>query len=142
MPLLDFFPGPGKTVLEKDEILAFLLIPRPPDGASATYLKHSPRRAMDLAVVGVAVLLAPAGGRLEARIALGAVSPTPMRAAKAEQLLAASARLNDEVIAHAARLTAEAAAPISDIRASAPYRREMVRVLTERALRQTWMALS
>jgi CO/xanthine dehydrogenase FAD-binding subunit len=136
MRLVDFFAGPGRTVLEKDEMLAFLHIPRPPDGASATYLKHSPRRAMDLAVVGVAVLLVPSNGRLEARIALGAVSPTPMRASAAEQLLATSARMSDEVIAHAARLAAEAAAPISDIRASAPYRREMVRVLTERALQQ------
>ncbi len=80
VPLDEFFVGPGQTVMSEDEFLAALLLPIPPEGAVATYLKQSPRRAMDLAVVGVGALLAREGNRLQARIALGAVAPTPLRA--------------------------------------------------------------
>lgn len=133
----EFFLGPGRTVLAKDEILAAVYIPEPWPGAVATYLKHSPRRAMDLAVVGVGVLLArTAAGRFEVRIALGAVAPTPLRATGAEALLREAARLDDTVIHEAARLAAQAAVPIDDVRASAEYRTEMVRTLTARALRR------
>lgn len=144
IPLAEFFVGPGKTVLAQDELLAALLLPDPPGGAVATYIKHSPRRAMDLAVVGVGVLLAPirsgglkaTGGRLDVRIALGAVAPTPLRATAAEALLREATRLEGAVIDQAARLAAQAAVPISDVRASAEYRTEMVRTLTSRALQQ------
>lgn len=144
LPLAEFFVGPGRTVLQPGEFLAGLHIPGPPDGAAAVYLKHSPRRAMDLAVVGVAVLLAPrrvepsgqrrAGGLL-GRIALGAVSPTPLRARAAEDMLSGAAAGTDDVWAQAAQRAAAVVAPIDDIRASAEYRRELVAALTERALR-------
>ena len=141
IPLSEFFVGPGQTVLEKDEILASVLLPEPPAQAVATYLKHSPRRAMDLAVVGVGVLLARAEGQIEARIALGAVAPTPLRARQAEKLIRQAPCLDDETIAEAARLAAQEARPISDVRASAEYRTAMVEVLTRRALDQLATAL-
>lgn len=136
VPLIEFFVGPGQTALAADEILASVRCPSPPPGAVATYHKHSPRRAMDLAVVGVAVLLAPVENQFEARIAVGAVAPTPLRAGQAERLLAEASSLDDDTIAEAARLAAEAVRPISDVRASAEYRTAMVETLTERALRQ------
>jgi CO/xanthine dehydrogenase FAD-binding subunit len=135
LPLAEFFAGPGATVLNGSEVLAAIYLPEPPPGAAATYLKHSPRRAMDLAVVGVAALLAPANGRLEARIALGAVAPTPLRAREAEARLAHAAYIDDGVISDVARLAAREANPISDVRASAEYRSAMVETLTGRALR-------
>jgi carbon-monoxide dehydrogenase medium subunit len=136
LPLSEFWLAPGKTVLGQDELLAALCVPTPPAGAVATYVKHSPRRAMDLAVVGVAVLLARQDGWLDARVALGAVTPTPIRAHAAEQRLRAAPDLGDGPLGEAARLAAGAARPIDDIRASAEYRVQMVRVLCERALRQ------
>ncbi len=136
VPLDEFFVGPGQTVMNKDELLAALLIPTPPKGAVAAYMKQSPRRAMDLAVVGVGVLLAREGNGLQARIALGAVAPTPLRAVQAERLLEGAIELDGNVISQAAKLAAQEVAPISDVRASAEYRSEMVRALTERAVRE------
>lgn len=136
VPLNEFFVGPGQTVMDANEFLAALIIPTQPEGAVATYIKQSPRRAMDLAVVGVGALLARQDKGLKARIALGAVAPTPLRAVQAEGLLEEAAELSDKTISQAAGLAAQKAAPISDVRASAGYRKEMVRALTERALHQ------
>lgn len=136
VPLDKFFIGPGQTVMSKDEFLAAVLIPTQPKGAVAVYLKQSPRRAMDLAVVGVGALLAWEGNGLQARIALGAVAPTPLRAVQAERLLEGAIELEGDVISRAAALAAQEAAPINDVRASAEYRKEMVRALTERAVHQ------
>ncbi|MGD9041466.1 MAG: xanthine dehydrogenase family protein subunit M [Desulfobacteraceae bacterium] len=132
----DFFAGPEVSVLNPDEILSHLSIPSPPENSGGAYLKLMRRNAMDLALVGVAACLALDGGKRvckEARIALGAVAPTPMRALGAEELL-----LNQEPDEHlameAGKIAAEQAHPISDIRASKEYRTEMVRVLTKRAV--------
>jgi carbon-monoxide dehydrogenase medium subunit len=92
---------------------------------------------MDIAVVGVASLLVIAKQRdrcEEARIALGAVAPTPIRVPQAEAILAGKA-LTEEVIEEAAEQAAEAARPISDMRGSAEYRKEIVKVLTRRTLK-------
>ena len=140
--LAGFFLGPGRTALAADEILASVFIPEQPPEAVATYLKHSPRRAMDLSVVGVGVLLARSAGKLTARIALGAVAPTPLRAGEAEGALAEAGRVDDLTIAEAARLAALVAVPIGDLRASAEYRTAMVRALTSRALHQLSAKLS
>jgi len=136
LPLKDFFTGPGQTALKKGEMLLSILIPKQPDGAVSVYLKQSPRRAMDLAVVGVAVLAAHTNGKLEARLALGAVAPTPIRVPEAEKLLNQTAKINDQVINEAARLAVRATRPISDVRASAEYRLDMIKNLTARALKQ------
>ena len=93
---------------------------------------------MDLATVGVAVLLVPDSVRCgDIRIALGAVSPTPVRATAAEELL--RGRKPDTLLIEQAAVAAAAGCcPISDHRASAEYRTEMVRVLTMRAIRDLW----
>ena len=93
---------------------------------------------MDLAFVGIAVSVTlenPEGVVREARIALGAVAPTPLRATAAENVVRGK-RLSEEVLVEAGRLAAEATSPISDVRSSADYRRIMTDVLTQRALRQ------
>jgi carbon-monoxide dehydrogenase medium subunit len=132
IPLAEFFQGPGKTSMRAGEMLASILIPAQPDGACSVYFKHSPRRAMDLAFVGVAAWCA---GKT-VRIALGAVAPTPIRATAAEKYLSQADRLDEAAVDQAAALTADAARPISDVRSTAEYRKQMVRVLTRRALRK------
>lgn len=134
IPLDHFFLGPGKTALTDGEILERLLIPiGPPSGI---YLKHTIRKAMDLPIVGIAVLLKMEDSVCrEARVALGAVAPTPLRAPSVERFLKGQ-RLTHELLEQAGHLALQAISPISDIRASAEYRREMVRVLTKRAIRQ------
>jgi carbon-monoxide dehydrogenase medium subunit len=132
--LEDFFTGPGRTVLQSDEVLVEFLIPAPPPATGKSYLKHGRRKAMELATVGVAVTLSLSEGRVShARIVLGAVAPTPIRALRAEALLLGE-KPGDAVIAAAAQAALEESRPITDVRASADYRRRMVGVLTQRAL--------
>ena len=137
--LEDFFTGPGKTVLASDEILIGIDVPNPPPHSAAAYLKQSPRRAMDLAVVGVAVALALAPDRSlgEVRIVLGAVAPTPIRAIQAEAMIRGR-NLTETLIAEASRKAADESEPIADIRSSKEYRKEIVEVLTRRAIQQTF----
>jgi len=136
LPLVEFFTGPGRTKLQPEELLLSILIPEQPPGACAVYLKHAPRRAMDLAIAGVAVKLWMTSDHLQARIAMGAVAPTPVRAFKAETLLAASLSIDQETFRAVSRCATSEIAPISDIRASASYRRDMIELLTFRALCQ------
>lgn len=135
--LVDFFTGPGKTVLRPDEILTEIRVPPVRPFSGAIYLKHCPRRAMDLAAIGVAAALTLAAGRCsEVGIAMGAVAPTPRRARQAESILTGQPP-TPELIERAAASAAAEASPISDVRASAAYRRQMVRVLVGRALTQS-----
>jgi len=129
VPLEDFFAGPGKTVLVGGELVTGLVIPPVAAGARGVYLKHSRRRMVDLASVGLAAFR----DSRTVRIALGAVAPTVIRA-KAAELLLAEEGLSAETIAKAARMVPLSAAPITDIRASREYRLEMVAVLAKRAL--------
>ena len=89
---------------------------------------------MDLAIAGIAVVLWLKDGKLQARIALGAVAPTPLRARLAEVYLEDKNTLNSESIATAAQITSTEITPISDIRSTTSYRIQMVRTLTARAL--------
>lgn len=134
-----FFRGPGQTALAPGELLVAVEAPPPPPGSAAVYLKNSPRRAMDIAVVGVAVAITRSPGSdlhcEDIRIVLGAVAPTPLRARQAEALLRGR-EITEENIAQAARTAAQEARPIDDVRGSAWYRRRMVEVLTRRGLRQ------
>jgi CO/xanthine dehydrogenase FAD-binding subunit len=132
----DFFIGPGETVLTNEEILKEIHVPNLPPHSRGRYLKLSPRRSMDLAVVGVATVVIVEDQICEdIRIALGAVAPTPIRAKQAENV-ARGQKLSDEVIARAARVASEECSPIDDHRASAEYRCNMVEVLTKRAIQQ------
>jgi carbon-monoxide dehydrogenase medium subunit len=131
-----FFVGPGKTVMKQDEILTELIVPPHPSSLRGEYIKFSPREMMDLAYVGVAVALVLDQKERRCqhiRIALGAVSPTPMRARKAEAILLNQV-LTEELAERAGEEAAKECKPISDVRSSAEYRREMVRVNTKRAL--------
>ncbi|MCL4302503.1 MAG: xanthine dehydrogenase family protein subunit M [Anaerolineae bacterium] len=134
--LEEFFTGPGKTVMARDEVLTEITLPPPPSHTGKVYLKHGRRKAMELATVSVAVTLTLAGEVCqEIRIALGAVAPTPLRARQAEAVLRGRV-IDDAAISAAAQAAQAESRPISDIRSSAEYRREMVRVLTTRAVQQ------
>jgi aerobic carbon-monoxide dehydrogenase medium subunit len=133
--LSDFFRGPFESVLEPTEIVTSVRVPAPAGRTFGTYLKLE-RKVGDFATVGVAVHLAFADGRVErAGIALTAVAPTTIAATEAADSLA-GAELDEGTIAQAARLAAQAAQPRSDLRGSADYKRRVVQVFTERALRQ------
>ena len=135
MDLQKFFLGPGTTVLGDGEILTRLKIPLTRKRNGSVYYKLSTRKAMDLAFVGVAVLLELNGSdRIsKARIALAAVDPTPIRVPFAEKLLE-GIRLTPEAARESAERAARSCKPISDLRASAEYRREMVRELCQQGL--------
>ncbi len=132
----DFFTGPNKTVLTPEELVHEIQVPDLPPHSRGTYLKLSPRQAMDLAIVGVAVVVTTNGSICrDIRIALGAVAPTPMRARRAEDIIRGQ-KLSDALIEKTAAMASEECRPISDQRASAEYRCDMVRVLTRRAINQ------
>jgi carbon-monoxide dehydrogenase medium subunit len=132
----DFCIAPGRTALQHDEIVTHVQIPPPPPGTGKVYIKHGRRAQMELATVGVAVTITLQHARCtEIRIVLAAVAPTPMRARKAEAQLR-DLPVTKGAIEAAARAAAEECRPIGDVRASADYRREMVRVLTRRAIEQ------
>jgi carbon-monoxide dehydrogenase medium subunit len=138
LPIQQFITGVRRTVLEPNELLLSIEVPHPGERAASHYIKLKERQKMDIAFVGVAaaVELEPGDGVVrEARIALGAVAPTPVRAPRAEATLRGK-RLTDELLAEAGLEAARTASPIEDVRASVEYRTEMVDVLTRRALRQ------
>jgi carbon-monoxide dehydrogenase medium subunit len=131
----DFLQGPFTTVLEPTEIVTSVLVPDPGERAGGAYLKLE-RKVGDFATVGVAVHLAMDDGHVRrAGIGLTAVAPINVRADAAERSLA-GARLDDAAISQAAELAAQAAEPKSDLRGSADYKREVVRVFTEQGLRK------
>ncbi|HTY78666.1 MAG TPA: xanthine dehydrogenase family protein subunit M [Candidatus Bathyarchaeia archaeon] len=132
--LSDFFTGVRKTVLGADEILVEIVAPAPGPHTGGSYMRHTPRRELDIAVVGVASQVTLSNGVCsKVRIALAAVAPTPVRATAAESALEGKA-LTPQLIAQAADLAAQGARPISDQRGSADFRRHLVRVLTRRTL--------
>jgi CO/xanthine dehydrogenase FAD-binding subunit len=136
VPLTEFFLGPRKTILKADEILAEIIIPKQNLGKPAHFLKFGLRRGQALALVNAAAsfwvdwekhtFVAP-------RIALGAVAPKVIRASQAETYLEGR-EITPEAMAEAGRIAIGDAKPISDFRASAGYRRNLVGVLTKRAL--------
>jgi len=134
VPLEEFFVGPGQTVLAPDEILVELRLPPPAPLTTSHYLRFIPREEMDIAVAGVASLVRVEGGRIaQARIALSAVAPTPVRAREAEAVLEGQAP-SEALLRQAGDEAVKATRPISDVRGSAEYRKELVRVLTRRTL--------
>jgi aerobic carbon-monoxide dehydrogenase medium subunit len=135
IPVDELFRGPFTTSLEPDEILTEVRVPDPGTRAGGTYLKLE-RKVGDFATVGVAVHLSFANGSVgQAGIALTGVGPTNLRAEAAEQALAGHA-LDDDAISEAARLAGEAAQPRTDVRGSEDYKRNAVRVLVARGLRE------
>jgi carbon-monoxide dehydrogenase medium subunit len=136
LPIAEFFKGPGMTAARPDEIIAAVTVELKRDRAGAGYLNLGVRKAQDCNIVNVASFLEldENGDRIvDARIALGSVGPTPLRARKAEKTL-----IGEKPAAEAFNRAAEAArlecTPILDFRGSAEYRRDMVGVLTRRTL--------
>ena len=137
VPIEEFWLGPNQTALQQGELLRKLRLPAPPANTGGVYVRQTPRKQMDIAVVGVAVLLTLGqGDRIErARIALGAVAPTPIRARKAEAALEGKTA-SEALFAQAAETATSEANPIGDVRGSAEFRRHLVKVTTERCLQE------
>ena len=136
VPIDEFFVGPGQSVLAAEELLLEIFVPPPPANSSGHYLRFIPREEMDIAVAGVASMVAVDPSTkicTQARIALASVAPTPVRARDAEAALEGQV-LNAETVKRAADLTPQATSPISDVRGSVEYRKELCKVLTQRTL--------
>lgn len=134
LALEEFFRGPGISVMGPEEIMTSIFVPLPAAQTGTSYKHLSARSKVDMPAVSVGTFI-----RLEqslcgdVRIALGAVAPTPMRARKAEEVIRRQ-RLTETLIERASAQAAAECKPISDVRASAEYRRKMVAVLLKRAL--------
>jgi len=137
VPIEDFFIGVRKTALQPGELITSVHWPQPPAESVTAYYKLGLRKADAISVVTAAIYLErdSNGKCAQARIALGSVAPKPLRVSTAEAVLKGE-KLTDEVITKAAQLAFEASSPISDIRASGEYRREMVKVLVSRLLHE------
>jgi carbon-monoxide dehydrogenase medium subunit len=131
------FAGPGATRLAAGELMTSFLLPAMLPGTGAAYVRLGRREGMECALVGAAAVLTVSGAGdavRAARIALASVAPVPLRARKAEEVLL-SGPLSDACMREAAGAAAEESSPITDMRASGAYRKDMVRVMTYRALR-------
>lgn len=132
--LSDFYTGVRKHVLQPDEMVTEIVVPSMGAGQRGEYLKLGLRKAQSISLVNMAVVLGLDGDKIEtASITLGAVAPTIIHAAAAEEFLIGK-ELSDSVIDQAAEISRQAARPINDIRSSADYRQEITRVLVKRGL--------
>ncbi len=133
--LKDFYTGVRKTIMQPDEILVDISFPAMTVDQRGTFIKLALRRAQAISLINAAVVLTLESETVTtASITLGAVAPTIIHAPETEAYLIGKT-LADEVIAQAAEMTMNASRPIDDLRSSAAYRRETVRVITARALR-------
>ena len=136
MAAVEFFLGPRRTVLTAGEVLVAITLPRQPAGSACSYQRFSRRKGAALAVAAVAVRLTMVAGRIHgARIALGAVSPVPMLALQAAAMLEGE-QPSLALLTKAGAMCADEALPITDVRGSADFRRELVSVLARRALEE------
>lgn len=134
VPIDQFFSGPGKTVLGSKEIVASVRIPVPQSTDKWGYYKLGRRKALTLSIISIAALARISDKTFEeARIALGAVGPTPLRIKAAEDFLKGKST-DEAVIEEAARMVRNEVKPISDVRASKEYRQEMAQALTKKIL--------
>jgi carbon-monoxide dehydrogenase medium subunit len=134
VPVGEFFRGPGVTALAPDELLRRINVPPPPKDTGYAFAKLPARTHVDISAVNVGVMVARDGEACrEARVVLGAVGPTPLRAHRAEERLAGRV-LTEALLREAGDLAASETQPIDDVRASAGYRRAMAAVLVRRVL--------
>src|SRR4051812_48667949 len=139
LPLAELFSGPGRTTLTNSELLTAVRARVPAAAAGSCYLRQTVRWAMDLAGVGVAAAVEVEGATVtQARVALGAVAPIPLLVTEAADAVLGS-ELPAEAAEEAGARAAAACAPITDARGTAEYRRQVVAVLTARALRIAWL---
>lgn len=144
IPVEDFFTGPKACARKADEVLTAIVIPKPAPFSGGCYVKLMRRQAMDLALVGVAACLTLDNNRKvcrEARVALGAVAPTPIRVPEVESLLV-NRELDEALVAEAGRIAGAQCRPITDIRASLEYRCSMVEVFMRRALAEAYTRIT
>ncbi len=136
IPVSSFFTGILSTALNPDELLTEILIPIPPAGSGGAYIKME-RKVGDFATAAVAAQLTIGAGGICERAGIGLTNagPTPIKAEKAEGVLRGK-KIDDEAIRQAAQLASEASDPKSDLRGSAEYKRDLVRVLTARVIRR------
>ena len=138
VPIDRFFAGPNRTVLKRDELIREILIPKPAASAKMAYSKFGLRNAMAISVTSVAVLIEMEEGRIKkARIGLGAVAPTPIRAYGVEELLM-NQQITDELAEKCGERVCEEVRPITDVRASLEYRRSLSSVILKRLLKQVY----
>jgi xanthine dehydrogenase iron-sulfur cluster and FAD-binding subunit A len=137
LPLEQFFLGPGKTALQKGELLTNVILPRPQAKTGSAFFKIM-RVAADIAKTSGAVTIVRDGDRIvDCRMAFGSVAPTPVRAQGAEQILAGQV-FSDELVDRASQMAANEVTPIDDVRSLAWYRREAVHVLARDGLHLAW----
>ena len=140
VPVDDFFKGPGETLLGPDEILTRVLLRKPQPASGAAYIKLGLRKTLEISLVNVAVYIgldSQDGSIQTARVVLGAVAPTPIRAPSAEKIILGK-KPSDALFESAGNEAAKDSKPIDDFRGSAEYRTDMVKVLTHRALSKAY----
>lgn len=134
--ITDFFEGPGETILADDEILTNIMLPKIKGNSNGLYIKLGRRKASEIAIVGVAVYinLDPSNEHIsDIRIAISSVAPKPLRVFDAESILKGRV-IDSQLVEKTASVVSQASDPITDVRASREYRKEMVRILTIRAI--------
>ncbi len=135
VPLSEFYTGVRKTVMQPNEMLTEITFPAMTANQGGTFVKFALRRAQAISIVNAAIVLGFDGTRVNsASITLGAVAPTIIHASEAEEFLVGQ-QLNEAVMARASELAMGASRPIDDIRGSASYRAEMVKLITSRGIR-------
>jgi carbon-monoxide dehydrogenase medium subunit len=142
-PLASFFLGSGKTTLKAGDVAIALHLAPPPAGSKGVYIKLGRNKLSDLSIVGVTALGYPESSALSGyciRLILASVAPVPFVAQEAEAYLANNP-ITPDSISEAARLAAEACAPIDDVRGSARYRKQMVKNMSARVLAEVWEKL-
>jgi carbon-monoxide dehydrogenase medium subunit len=139
--LTKFFTGPRETICQTGELLTFIFVPFPPPNTGISYQKFALREANALAVASVASRLTLQDGKIDkAAIVLGAVAPTPVEALKTSEFLSGK-EPSPSLLENASLMAKEEATPISDIRGSIWYRKELIPILTRRALTEAlWQA--
>ncbi|MBQ9015078.1 MAG: xanthine dehydrogenase family protein subunit M [Firmicutes bacterium] len=136
IPIDDFFKGVKKTALQPGDVVTGIFVPELKAGEGSAYFKHSVRKAMDLAIIGVGAKITMDGAKIaDARVCMGGVGITPLRAKNAEQILIGN-EITDELLEKAGVAASQECSPISDVRASAEYRTDMIRVYTKRAVKK------
>ena len=136
IPIGEFFKGVKKTALQPGDIVTGVFIPELKKNEGSAYFKHAVRKAMDLAIVGVGAWVKMDGGKVaDCRITMGGVGITPLRAYNAEKILIGN-EITEELLEQAGVAASQECKPISDVRASAEYRTDMIRVYTKRAVKK------
>ncbi len=136
IPLSEFFVDFYETVLAPDELLTEVIVPPMPQGAKGAYFKFARKKAVAFAMVSVAAIVSLSDGKInDVRLGLGGVGQTPLRAIEAEEVLKGK-QLDEKVLAEAAGAVMSVVDPVSDVHASAEYKKEMAGVFTKRAVRE------